>query len=261
MHPTIRFDPTSFGIRISVRGHLKPISCVLFDMQELALLCINSIRKDLQDPNQRTRANALRTITGIRVRFAFRGSFSACIALPSFSPCLLSFLYFLQVPMVVHLVVMALKSAVKDGSAFVRKTAAHALPKVLKCVHDRVLVFLHLGLVCSPAHLLPVLCVRTDSEQEGALVEMVSVLLGDREPMVLASACFAFNEVCPDRFDLIHQQYRKLCHLLADLDEWGQTQALALLTRYARANFISPFTVRDRIPVHVPASSWFPMSY
>jgi hypothetical protein len=44
--------------------------CCLFccGVQELALLCINSIRKDLNDPNPRARANSLRTITGIRVR-------------------------------------------------------------------------------------------------------------------------------------------------------------------------------------------------
>jgi AP-3 complex subunit beta len=157
--------------------------------------------------------------------------------------------------MVVHLVVMALKSAIKDGSAFVRKTAAHALPKVLKYVAfsvPLVCLFTHHALSFSICLLA---CCRIDAEQEGALVEMVGVLLGDREPMVLASACFAFNEVCPDRFDLVHQQYRKLCHLLADLDEWGQTQALALLTRYARANFLAPFQVRALLSTSAPYRS------
>ena len=39
----------------------------------------------------------------------------------------------------------------------------------------------------------------------------------------------AFIEVCPDRYDLLHEHYRKLCHLLADIDEWGQTMLLNLL--------------------------------
>lgn len=153
-------------------------------VQELALLCINSIQRDLKDPNARTRANALRTITSIRV------------------------------PMVVHLVVMALRSAVKDGSPFVRKIAAHALPKV----------------------------VRTDVEQEGAAVEMVASLLGDREPMVLASAVVAFDQVCPQRLDLLHAHFRKLCHLLADLDEWGQIKCVGVLLHYGRTHFTTPFS-------------------
>ena len=121
--------------------------------------------------------------------------------------------------MVIHLVIMALKSSVKDGSPFVRKTAAHALPKVIK----------------------------TDPEQEPSVLEMLVSLLNDREPMVLSSAVFAFMEVrarfrvlqpfshsfiavrslpqiCPEKWDLIHPHFRKLCHLLADLDEWGQVR-------------------------------------
>ena len=48
-----------------------------------------------------------------------------------------------------------------------------------------------------------------DVEQQEALMEMIGTLLDDKEPLVLGSACFAFNQLCPDRWDLIHQQYRK----------------------------------------------------
>ena len=50
----------------------------------------------------------------------------------------------------------------------------------------------------------------------------------------------AFENVCPDRVDLIHKNYRRLCNLLVDIDEWGQVTVLSMLTRYARSQFIDP---------------------
>jgi len=50
----------------------------------------------------------------------------------------------------------------------------------------------------------------------------------------------AFEMVCPDRIDLVHKNYRKLCTLLVDVDEWGQVVILNMLTRYARTQFINP---------------------
>jgi len=50
----------------------------------------------------------------------------------------------------------------------------------------------------------------------------------------------AFQEVCPERIDLIHRHFRKLCSLLVDVDEWGQMAILAMLTRYARTQFVDP---------------------
>jgi len=39
---------------------------------------------------------------------------------------------------------------------------------------------------------------------------------------VVGSAVMAFEEVCPERTELIHKNYRKLNNLLVDVDEWGQ---------------------------------------
>jgi NAD-specific glutamate dehydrogenase len=50
----------------------------------------------------------------------------------------------------------------------------------------------------------------------------------------------AFETVCPERTDLIHKNYRKLCNLLVDVDEWGQVMILTMLTRYARSQFVDP---------------------
>ena len=54
------------------------------------------------------------------------------------------------------------------------------------------------------------------------------------------SVVMAFEMVCPDRIDLVHKNYRKLCTLLVDVDEWGQVVILNMLTRYARTQFINP---------------------
>ncbi len=50
----------------------------------------------------------------------------------------------------------------------------------------------------------------------------------------------AFETVCPERIDLIHKNYRKLCNLLVDVDEWGQVMIINMLTRYARTQFLDP---------------------
>lgn len=59
--------------------------------------------------------------------------------------------------------------------------------------------------------------------------------------LVAGSVVMAFEEVCPDRIDLIHKNYRKLCNLLVDVEEWGQVVIISMLTRYARTQFISPW--------------------
>lgn len=58
--------------------------------------------------------------------------------------------------------------------------------------------------------------------------------------MVAGSAIQAFEEVCPERIDLIHKNYRKLCNLLVDVEEWGQVVIIGMMTRYARTQFVSP---------------------
>ena len=58
--------------------------------------------------------------------------------------------------------------------------------------------------------------------------------------LVAGSAIQAFEEVCPERIDLIHKNYRKLCNLLVDVEEWGQVVIINMLSRYARTQFINP---------------------
>ncbi|XP_065497731.1 uncharacterized protein LOC135992470 [Caloenas nicobarica] len=44
----------------------------------------------------------------------------------------------------------------------------------------------------------------------------------------------------PEQIDLIHKNYRKLCNLLIDVEEWGQVVIINMLTRYAHTQFLSP---------------------
>lgn len=70
--------------------------------------------------------------------------------------------------------------------------------------------------------------------------------------LVAGSVVMAFEEVCPDRIDLIHRNYRKLCNLLVDVEEWGQVVIIHMLTRYARTQFVSPWreVSADRPPAY-----------
>lgn len=58
-----------------------------------------------------------------------------------------------------------------------------------------------------------------DPEQSEALEELVQILLNDTSTMVLGSAVAAFTEVCPDKWELIHPNFRKIVRLCADTDE------------------------------------------
>ncbi|KAK3841406.1 MAG: adaptin N terminal region-domain-containing protein [Linnemannia gamsii] len=150
--------------------------------QDLALLSINTFQKDLSDKNQLIRAMALRVMSGIRV------------------------------PVISPIVMLGIKKCVTDLSPYVRKIAAHAIPK----------------------------CYQLDPAQKDALVDIISTMLGDNSTFTIGSVLMAFNQVCPDRFDLIHPQYRKLCKMLVDMDEWGQITAMDLLLRYSRTQFLNP---------------------
>ncbi|KAF9348601.1 AP-3 complex subunit beta-2 [Mortierella sp. AD094] len=150
--------------------------------QDLALLSINTFQKDLSDKNQLIRAMALRVMSGIRV------------------------------PVISPIVMLGIKKCVTDLSPYVRKIAAHAIPK----------------------------CHQLDPAQKDALIDIISTMLGDNSTFTIGSVIMAFNQVCPDRLDLIHPQYRKLCKMLVDMDEWGQITAIDLLLRYSRTQFLNP---------------------
>ncbi|XP_051537075.1 AP-3 complex subunit beta-1 [Myxocyprinus asiaticus] len=153
------------------------------EQQDLALLSISTFQRALKDPNQFIRASALRVLSSIRV------------------------------PIIVPIMMLAIKEAATDLSPYVRKTAAHAIQKLYSLGPD----------------------------QKELLIEVIEKLLKDKSTLVAGSVVMAFEEVCPDRIDLIHKNYRKLCNLLVDVEEWGQVVIINMLTRYARTQFISPW--------------------
>ncbi|XP_061173908.1 AP-3 complex subunit beta-2-like [Saccostrea echinata] len=152
------------------------------EQQDLALLSISTFQRALKDPNQLIRASALRVLSSIRVL------------------------------MISPIMMLAIKEAVMDMSPYVRKTAAHAIPKLYSL----------------------------DPESKEQLVEVIEKLLADKTTLVAGSAIQAFEEVCPERIDLIHKNFRKLCNLLVDVEEWGQVVIVGMMTRYARTQFVSP---------------------
>nr|XP_030114450.3 AP-3 complex subunit beta-1 isoform X1 [Taeniopygia guttata] len=157
------------------------------EQQDLALLSISTFQRALKDPNQLIRASALRVLSSIRV------------------------------PIIVPIMMLAIKEASSDLSPYVRKNAAHAIQKLYSL----------------------------DPEQKEMLIEVIEKLLKDRSTLVAGSVVMAFEEVCPDRIDLIHKNYRKLCNLLVDVEEWGQVVIIHMLTRYARTQFLSPWKVDE----------------
>ncbi|KAG8131012.1 hypothetical protein E2320_017584, partial [Naja naja] len=152
------------------------------EQQDLALLSISTFQRALKDHNQLIRASALRVLSSIRV------------------------------PIIVPIMMLAIKEASADLSPYVRKNAAHAIQKLYSL----------------------------DPEQKEMLIEVIEKLLKDKSTLVAGSVVMAFEEVCPDRIDLIHKNYRKLCNLLIDVEEWGQVVIVHMLTRYARTQFVSP---------------------
>eukprot|EP00095_Tigriopus_kingsejongensis_P009742 maker-scaffold1553_size35894-snap-gene-0.10 protein:Tk09742 transcript:maker-scaffold1553_size35894-snap-gene-0.10-mRNA-1 annotation:"ap-3 complex subunit beta-2" len=152
------------------------------EQQDLALLSISTFQRALKDPNQLIRASALRVLSSIRVT------------------------------VIVPIMMLAIRESSVDMSAFVRKTAAHAIPKLYSL----------------------------DPSQKEELVKVIEKLLGDRTTLVVGSAVMAYEEVCPESIELIHKNFRKLCNLLVDVEEWGQVVIINMLTRYSRNQFLDP---------------------
>jgi AP-3 complex subunit beta len=115
----------------------------------------------------------------------------------------------MRVPVISQLVSLAIKKGVSDLSPIVRKAAA------LACVK----------------------CVRLDPNTRPQVEDYIATLLGDKQYYVAGAAVQAFMEVCPDRLDLIHPTYRRLCRMVVDMDEWGQLALMRLMTVYARRCF------------------------
>nr|CAG4641497.1 EOG090X020Z [Eurycercus lamellatus] len=116
------------------------------EQQDLALLSISTFQRALKDPNQLIRASALRVLSSIRV------------------------------PVIVPIMMLAIRDSVSDMSPYVRKTAAHAIPKLFDL----------------------------DPEQKDELVMVIEKLLSDQTTLVVGSAVMAFEQVVMAVAQLYH---------------------------------------------------------
>ncbi|KAK6227961.1 hypothetical protein SCA6_000301 [Theobroma cacao] len=114
----------------------------------------------------------------------------------------------IRLHVIAPLVLVAVGKCARDPSVYVRKCAANALPKL----HD-----------------------LRQEEHTSAVEEIVGILLNDHSPGVVGAAAAAFASVCPNNLSLIGRNYRKLCEILPDVEEWGQIVLIGILLRYVIA--------------------------
>ncbi|KAI9595930.1 adaptin N terminal region-domain-containing protein [Syncephalis fuscata] len=123
----------------------------------------------------------------------------------------------IRVPAIAPLLVLGVRKCASDSSPYVRKTAALAIAK----------------------------CALLDPTRRADLIDILVQLLHDRSSLVIGSVMTAYSDLCPERIDLLHQHFRRLCRMLADADEWGQIAILEVLTRYARTQFTDPQHIKS----------------
>jgi AP-3 complex subunit beta len=118
----------------------------------------------------------------------------------------------IKVTIIASVQLAAVKKGAVDMSPYVRKAVSVSLVKISK--------------------------LEPSSQEE--ILEILKTLLDDKSAIVLGSAIQSMNALCPDRFDLIHKHFKKICSLVLEGDEWGQIQILKMMDRYCRLNFTNP---------------------
>ncbi|RTG88737.1 AP-3 complex subunit beta [Schistosoma bovis] len=170
--------------------------------QDIALLSISTFQRALKDPNQLVRASSLRVLSSIRIPlilpivtlaiqdaskdlspYVRKTAAHAILKVYRLDPnqlvraSSLRVLSSIRIPLILPIVTLAIQDASKDLSPYVRKTAAHAILKVYSL----------------------------DPTEKDTLIEIIDRLLSDKTTVVVGSAVRAFEEVCPERLDLIHK--------------------------------------------------------
>ncbi|XP_019107207.2 AP3-complex subunit beta-A isoform X2 [Beta vulgaris subsp. vulgaris] len=114
----------------------------------------------------------------------------------------------IRLHVIAPLVLAAINKCARDPSVYVRKCAANALPKL----NDLRL-----------------------EENASAIEEIIGIQLNDHSPGVVGAAAAAFNTICPNNLPLVARNYRRLCEILPDIEEWGQIILIGILLRYVIA--------------------------
>ncbi|PRQ75849.1 Adaptin N terminal region-domain containing protein, partial [Rhodotorula toruloides] len=128
----------------------------------------------------------------------------------------------MQLPDIRELVGMAIQKGARDTSWYVRRATADAV---------RILY------LADPT-----------KDNRSSLLPTLKVLLDNASPLTIGAALTAWETLCPSAWDMIHQNYRRFCNMLMDVEEWGQTVLLRILVRYGRTFFIDPATTKALDP-------------
>ena len=165
---------------------------------DVALLSVNAFQKDLAHRNQHVRAQALKVLTSIRL------------------------------PIIHAVVVMALSKAVRDGSAYVRQTAALAVPKV---------------------HALE------PSRFEDTLRQPLWALLQDADARVVGAALVSFAELRLEAVAECLPLFDRLCARLLHMEPYAQAVALTVLLRCVAAEWSTDAVVEQEEEERVVSSN------
>lgn len=122
----------------------------------------------------------------------------------------------IRVLSIVQIVCLGIKKCSSDPSPIVRRAAAAAISK----------------------------CYDLDYSNGPQLLDILQKLIADKNPEVVSAALVTLKKSYPDRLDVLHSIYRKLCRMLPSLNEWGQAAALDLLVKYARVYLPRPRTLK-----------------
>ncbi|CAN6442680.1 unnamed protein product [Victoria cruziana] len=133
----------------------------------------------------------------------------------------------IRLHVVAPLVLAAVGKCARDPSAYVRKCAANALPKLYDLHQEQIY---------------------------GSIEELIGILLNDNSPGVVGAAAAAFNYICPTNLVLIGRRFRRLCEVLPDVDEWGQIILIGIILRYAVARYGLPNRSAVGVPSDDPSS-------
>jgi Adaptin N terminal region len=158
------------------QGETKTMNSEGISIRELAVLGINSLKKDVLDMNPLIRGLAVRTLSSLRVKEAM------------------------------EYVYEPLQKCARDADPYVRKTAALGIGKLYN--FDR------------------------ESVSEHGLLEILSDLLVDSNPLVISNACCVLKEMVNLGFllDLNKSNFSSIVNLLTEGNEWSVLNVLDFLS-------------------------------
>lgn len=112
----------------------------------------------------------------------------------------------ISLPIITPIVSLAIKNHYKDMSPIVRRSVVLAIGK----------------------------CCEADPSTHESMLNGLLQFLDDKDPSVFGTALLVLQRHFPDRLDLLHRKYRRICRTLTLFDEWTQIMVLEMLVSYGR---------------------------